>query len=93
MKTDLTARARFYEPQEGEGAMIPLPEKLKKVARELDGKTMTLEEALKTISPVLGKGDFIDFLEPSEAIPYNRVSYSFKDHCHIHTSSIIKYEK
>ena len=43
----------FYDPHPGlAGAVIPIPEPVRKVANELVGQTMTLQEALEKIKAV-----------------------------------------
>ena len=43
----------FYDPHPGlMGAMIPIPEAVRKVANELNGKRMTLEEAAVRLQAV-----------------------------------------
>lgn len=43
-------KVTFYDPHPGiGGAIIPLPEPMKRTAKELDGQTMTIGEAVKKI--------------------------------------------
>ena len=53
MNRNLDAVKTFFNPHPGfTGAMIPIPESVRKVANELDGKSMTLREAIARIQTV-----------------------------------------
>lgn len=53
MKRDLNAVKTFFDPHPGfAGAAIPIPKEVRKVANNLDGKSMTLFEAVKQIQAV-----------------------------------------
>jgi len=52
-ETDLESVKIFYEPHPGMlGAVYPIPGPVQKVAHELDGKTLTLREAVEKIKAV-----------------------------------------
>ncbi len=52
-KETLNKRKTFYDPHPGlMGAISPIPADVKRVAKELDGKTMTLSRALAKIREV-----------------------------------------
>lgn len=48
-KVNLDAVVEFYNPRWGLGAAISLPLEVKKVVNEIDGKTMSLREAVEKI--------------------------------------------
>ena len=53
MNRNLDAVKTFFNPHPGfTGAMIPIPESVRKVANELDGKSMTLREAVARIQAI-----------------------------------------
>lgn len=53
MKINLDEIKTFYDPHPGfGGAMIPMPSAVKKVADELNGKTMALREAIAKLQAV-----------------------------------------
>jgi len=53
MKSRLDVIRTFYDPHPGfGGAMIPIPTLVRKVAERLDGKSMTLREAVAKIQKV-----------------------------------------
>lgn len=58
MTKDQTLKQKviLYDPHPGiGGAVIPLPEPLRRVAHELDGQTLTLEEAVQRFNAVANK--------------------------------------
>ncbi len=47
---DLDEVRTFYDPHPGfAGAAVPIPEKVRRVANELDGQTLSLREAVERI--------------------------------------------
>lgn len=58
-KVDLDKLMHFYEPHPGfAGATIPIPSPVKKIADDLDSKTMSLHDAVARIEAVTdGKVD------------------------------------
>ena len=53
MKNNLDAVKEFFDPHPGfGGAMIPIPKPVRKVANEINGKSMTLREAVAKIQAV-----------------------------------------
>ena len=53
--TDLDAVKTFYDPHPGfAGASIPIPGPVKKAAEALDGKTMSLRDAIALIQAATG---------------------------------------
>jgi hypothetical protein len=53
MNKDLDTTKTFFDPHPGfAGAMIPIPEAVRMVANELDGKSITLREAVARIQAV-----------------------------------------
>ncbi len=53
MADQLDQEKTFFDPHPGlAGALIPIPEKVRKIANELDGKSMSLREAIALIQAV-----------------------------------------
>lgn len=53
MSIDMGRKVRLYDPHPGfAGAAIRIPEPVRLVANDLDGKTMTLKEAVEKIKSV-----------------------------------------
>lgn len=53
MSTNLNAIREFFDPHPGfVGASIPIPSKVKRVADELNGKSVSLREAINKIQAV-----------------------------------------
>lgn len=53
MSIDTSKEVRLYDPHPGlAGALIPIPEPVRLVANGLNGKTMTLKEAVEKIKSV-----------------------------------------
>jgi hypothetical protein len=49
-------KVKFYDPHHGfKGTAVRLPEPMRKIAKSLDNKVMTLDEAVGRISPVAEK--------------------------------------
>ena len=52
----LKQKVKLYDPHPGiGGAAIPLPQPLRRVAHELDGQTLTLEETVQRFNAVANK--------------------------------------
>ena len=80
----------LYSPHPGfSGALVPLPKSMKEIANALDGQTMTLEEAMKKITPVAEK------LGGSVETPKNHkfISFEFGGRTVTHSYRLIKYRK
>lgn len=61
---DMDATYTFFDPHPGfAGAAIPIPEPVRLIANELDGKTMSLRDAVRLIeSAGIGRTDVISDL-------------------------------
>ncbi len=64
------SRMKLYDPHPGfAGAVVPLPVPMKKVIDGLDGKVMSLEEALEQMQPTVGKcGGVLEIVEEYQFI-------------------------
>ena len=82
MARNLNAVKTFFDPHPGlAGAIVPIPEAVKKVANNLNGKSMTLREAVARIKAVtkgtvrvVDRFEFI-YLEHTES---NGVQHGFR---------------
>ena len=92
MKQDkLQRKVKFYDPHPGfGGALKPLPMSMINIARELDGKKMTLEEAMEKISPIARR---IDKGEIGIVDDMNYICFEFKSGIFTHYYCLIKYKK
>ncbi|MDO8496558.1 MAG: hypothetical protein Q7S43_03900 [bacterium] len=84
-RTDLKKLRTFYDPHPGfAGAFLPIPTAVRKVAEELNGKTMTLSEALAKIRSVTeGKVELVE--------EYNYISLDITTYCCRNHYRVIKY--
>lgn len=92
---DLQAIKTFFEPNLGKwhhGAEAPMPAVVKKVADELDGKTMPLTEAVeKIMSATQGKGE-ISVLSDCIMLYSIPLNSSLADRYPMHAWRVIKYK-
>ncbi|MBI5398587.1 hypothetical protein HZB03_03930 [Candidatus Woesearchaeota archaeon] len=72
----------LYDPHPGfMGAAIPLPEPMKKIARQLEGKVMSLEETIEMISPVATEaGGTLEIVEKYKFIGFRVKERSGREH-------------
>lgn len=91
MKEKSRQQVKFYDPHPGlKGAMMRIPEPMRKIAKSLDNKVMTLNEAVKKISPIAEKfGGEIKVIYQWEFILFELKE---KDDT-IHGYRLIRYEK
>lgn len=90
IKINLKQKITFYDPHPGVGGpVVPLPASIKKIADELQGKTMTLEEALARITPPANE------LNGSVNIndEFECVSFSYKNDVGTHHWRLIRYRE
>lgn len=82
---DLDELKLFYEPHPGlAGAIVPIPNPVKRVADELDGKTLSLRDAVAKIKAVTNGEVDIDS-------NYKDIGLTVRYGSTKHTWSVIKY--
>ncbi|MBI4738975.1 hypothetical protein HY772_05450 [Candidatus Woesearchaeota archaeon] len=79
---DLKKEVLLYDAHPGfAGAVIPLPYHMKKIARQLEGKVMSLEETIEIISPIANEaGGTLEIVEKYKFIGFRVQGASGREH-------------
>ena len=83
-------QVRFYDPYPGFlGALLPLPKIIRETAKKLDGKIMTLEEALDILNPQAEKvGGSVEI-----AYSHSFISFDIQSSIFHHSYRLIRYKE